>query len=167
MVLGVPSPNIESSTLKPILNRTLTYPLHSNQSMNLISVSLRPRKLGALEQFRALPDSRYFVLQDRPWFLNYVIKHNNTVIYEQSSALTDNSRCLDAPYAHSVRANNVSSAAMANQPDEAIGSQGAAAASCATWQPPSSGSGMGGAPITSFAAFLLILFFSRQRKKSA
>lgn len=158
-----PPPSTEPSTLRPLFQRQLSYPLSATGSQNLLDISLAPRALDAYEIMMTMPDSSTFTLKDRPYLVMFEIHRGNQVLYSDlGGRISDNSSCIDAPYTFAVKANNVSSAAMAGQQEEAGTSQ-VAGASCGTIEPPNSSGGSGPA---SFVLGLLLLVFLPKKIRS-
>ncbi|MBY0516171.1 MAG: matrixin family metalloprotease [Bacteriovoracaceae bacterium] len=160
---GIPSPALDASTLRPKYDRILSYPLHNNPALNNITVKLMPRALSAYETAIHMPVPEYFVKKDKPWFMIASVIRNGAPYYlDQVAVLSDNYSCIDAPYSFAVKANPVSSAALAGETEDK-GTQ-AQAAACGTWQPPSSGGpGSGSWMATLFVGFILIIFIRHRR----
>lgn len=136
---GVTAPALEAGTNRPIYNRSITYPLHSNSALNVFSVKLKPRALSEYEKAVHLPLQEYFVLKERPWMMMASVTQGGVIIAtNRRDVLSDNNSCLDAPYTFAVKPNPVSAAALAGQEDssEQVTQQ---QASCGTWQPPDKG----------------------------
>lgn len=149
-----PPPNEEPFTLKPLFQRSLSYPLSSDGSQNVFEISLAPRLLDSYELMMSLPSNALFTLKDRPYLVMFEIVRGNEILFsDQTTNLSDNMACLDAPFTFPVKANNVSSAAIAGESEERGDSQ-VTSASCGTIEPPQSGGGEG---ILSFFVGLALL----------
>ncbi len=166
---GVPVVAREAGTLKAIYNRKITYPLSPTSSLNRLTVKLRPRALSVGEQLTHMVSPDVFNISERPWLMLVNITRNGQIYYQnQESVVSDNSNCMDAPFTFAVRPNAVSAAALAGLPEETSSTATAeATASCATWEPPSGGSGPGssGTVMTISLGFLITLL-KRRRSNS-
>lgn len=163
---GVPTPALESGTLRPKYDRKLTYPLSPNPALNVITVRLMPRSLSTYERAVHMPLESYFVTKDRPWLMIASVTRNGEIYYQnQTSSRTDNASCIDAPYTFAVRANPVSAAAIDGESEEQKASE-AQSTSCGTWQPPSSGGPGSGPWVATFALGLAVAVFSRRKSLS-
>ncbi len=156
-------PNKEPFTLKPIFQRKLSYPLSSSGHQNIISLSLSPRSLRNDEISMAMPSANLFNIKDQPYLVMFEIHQASQILYSDlGGSVSDNSNCIDAPFTFPVKANNVSSAAIAGQQEDQGTSQ-VAVASCGTIEPPNSGSGSG---LLSFIFGLFLLVFLPQKLRS-
>lgn len=159
-------PNREPLTLKHIFQRKLSYPLSTSREQNIVEVNLSPRSLNAEERTMVMPSAGLFTIKDQPYLAIFEIHRGNEVLYSDlGGRLSDNSTCLDAPFTFSVKANNVSSAAMAGQQEDQGTSQ-VAGASCGTIEPPNGSGGSG--PISFVLGLMLLIFFPhRIRSKNS
>lgn len=166
VVGGSPALALEAGTLRPKYDRKLTYALSSNPALNRVTVKLHPRALSTYETAVHMPLETYFVLGDRPWFLIASISRNGEIYYQnQTSVRSDNSACLDAPYAFGVKANPVSAAAIAGEGSDSDTTT-QAGTSCGTWEPPDSGgSGPGTFFFTMLVGCFVILSFGRKTRR--
>lgn len=145
----------EAFTQKPIFQRTISYPLSTSPLLNDFEILFAPRGLKNEEERMAIPLPSKFVLKDRPYLVMFEIRKGSEILYFDSvNSFSDNLACLDAPFTFSVRANNVSSAAMAGQSEDR-GEAQLTGASCGTIEPPQSGGGQG---LLSFMVGLSLLF---------
>lgn len=163
---GLPTPALESGTLRPKYDRKISYPLSSNPALNFFTIRLKPRTLSLFERAVHMPMETFFVLSDRPWLLLASVSRNGEIYYQnQTSSRVDNASCIDAPYTFAVRANPVSASAIAGESSEDARAE-AQATSCGTWEPPSSGGPGAGAWLVTLLSGLLIGVFSRRKPLS-
>lgn len=152
-----PPPSNEPSTLKPLFQRKLSYPLSPTGIQNTFEISLAPRALDAFEIMMTMPDSSHFMLKDRPYLVMFEIHRGNEILYtDLGGRVSDNSTCIDAPFTFAVKANNVSSSAIAGEQEDQ-GSSQVAGASCGTIEPPQNGGGSG--PLSFLLGLFLIAIF--------
>lgn len=96
----------------------IKYPLSSNPALNILTVTLKPRKISSSSYSLAFPSPEYFVDNRSFYFAmvslgktsgSYVIDKTKTV-----SLIEDNKLCLDAPLAYHVNENPVETSSLSS-----------------------------------------------------
>jgi hypothetical protein len=155
---GYGIPALETGSLRPIFERRLTYLLSPTAALNRFTITLKPRALRWDEQGQIFPSSGQFMASHRPWLAWVSVINDSGVVHElQTSTLSDNRSCLDAPYTRSLKPNPVSGSALAGNGIDDTTVAATAPAACGTIDPPDRGSGPGssGFLLTLVAGFLL------------
>jgi hypothetical protein len=160
-------PNVDATTLRPIFERRLTYPLDVNPALNIFTVTLKPRSLTYFESLMSFSGDTGFQNSNRPWLVSTSIIHGtDDTIYAGNTvpSLTDNRTCMDAPYAYAVNANPVSASALnsaLNGDSEEMSK--APAAACGTVGPSDGNGGAGGSSLSLLLGFALMLVLAKTR----
>lgn len=136
--------------------------LDANPANNVIEIDIRSRKMGTVLASQTFAELQTFVNGDNlPYLLMTSIENASGPILDTSALLSDNSACLDAPFAYSVAQARVLEGKVASKEQ----SEGPAAPGCGTTgAPPSDGGGPGNA--TMIVGFFLALILTSLGKRT-
>lgn len=135
--------------------------LSSNGSSNTFEVEISARKLSSLATRFSIPDAVHFAtIQTTPYLLIMSVETGSNPDLDSGLLLSDNSSCLDAPFAYAV----ANSTAKSDETKSGGSSGAAAGAACGTIDPPSGpgpGSFMGMMSLGFMLSALAVIFAKR------
>lgn len=135
--------------------------LSSSAPTNTFEVEVSARKLTSLGTRYSIPDATHFAtIQTMPYLLIMSVEAGNTPELGTGLLLSDNSSCLDAPFAYAV----ANSTAKSDETKSGGSSSAAAGAACGTIEPPSGpgpGSFMGIMSLGFMLSALAVIFVKR------
>lgn len=136
--------------------------LDSNPANNVFEIDIRSRKMGTALASQTFAELEAFVTnQYLPYLLTTSIESSSGPVLDTTSILSDNSACLDAPFAYSV----ATARTLAGATDSSTSTDGPVSPGCGTTgSPPSEGGGPGSA--TLILGFLLALTLSSLGKRT-